>query len=59
MAMELGGLRDSHREDLMVEKTTFKALTILPRDMDLDFCPPTSAISRVASMASNRGCAQE
>ena len=59
MAVEMGGLRESHREGLMVLKTAFMAFVILRRDMDLEFCPPTSVISAVTSMAPNRACAQE
>lgn len=59
MEVEVGGLRESHREGLMVTKTAFMAFAILLRDMDLEFCPPTSVISGVTSMASKRACAQE
>lgn len=52
-----GGGRSQGHRGLMVEKTTSKAFTILPRDMDPDFCPATSVISMVASMACNKGCA--
>lgn len=42
-----------------MQKTTFKAFAILPRDMDLEFCLPISVISKVTSTASNRACVQE
>lgn len=56
---EVGGVQESHRERRKVEKIAFKAFTILPQGMDLDFCPPIYVIFRVASMASNRACTQE
>jgi len=59
MEVEVGRLRESHREGLTVLKIAFMAFAILFTDMDPEFCSPTSVISGVTSIAYNRACAQD